>query len=201
MKIMYIEARKKEKLNLEKFKELEKNLPPIIYIAYSIQYKELAEEIKAKITKKVAGFSQVLGCSKIKTNSPILLISSGSFHALNLALQGNKVYIFDNFSIKEIDSNEIESIKIKEKGKYLKLLASDNIGIIVSIKNGQENLKLAEKIKKQLEKKTKKASIFVTDNINPSEFENFSCDIWINTACPGLSLDSDKIINQDYAKF
>jgi len=201
MKIMFVEAGNKEKLNLEKLKELEKKLPPIIYIAYSIQYKNLAEEIKKSIKKKVAGFSQVLGCSKIKTSSPILLISSGRFHAINLALQGNKVYIFDNFSIREIDSKEIEIIKKKEKAKYLKLLSSDNIGIIVSIKDGQENLKSAEKIKEQLEKKGKKASIFVSDNINPQELENFSCDIWINTACPGLSLDSDKIINQNYAKF
>jgi diphthamide biosynthesis enzyme Dph1/Dph2-like protein len=198
---MYVEARKKEKLNLEKLEELEKKLPPIIYMAYSIQYKELAEDIKKNIRKKVTGFSQVLGCSKIKTSSPILLISSGRFHALNLALQGNKVYIFDNFSIKEIDSKEIESIKMKEKAKYLKLLASDNIGILVSTKNGQENFKLAEKIKIKIEKKGKNASIFIADNINLNELENFSCDIWINTACPGLSLDSDKIINQNYIKF
>jgi len=201
MKIMYIEAGNKEKLNLEKLKELEKKLPPIIYIAYSIQYKNLAEEIKKSIKKKVAGFSQVLGCSKIKTSSPILLISSGRFHAINLALQGNKVYIFDNFSIREIDSKEIEIIKKKEKAKYLRLLSSDNIGITVSIKDGQENLESAEKIKEQLEKKGKKAFLFLADNINPQELENFSCDIWINTACPGLSLDSDKIINQNYAKF
>ena len=198
---MFVEAGNKEKLNLEKLKELEKKLPPIIYIAYSIQYKNLAEEIKKSIKKKVAGFSQVLGCSKIKTSSPILLISSGRFHAINLALQGNKVYIFDNFSIREIDSKEIEIIKKKEKAKYLRLLSSDNIGITVSIKDGQENLESAEKIKEQLEKKGKKAFLFLADNINPQELENFSCDIWINTACPGLSLDSDKIINQNYAKF
>ena len=33
------------------------------------------------------------------------------------------------------------------------------------------------------------------DNINTSELENFPIDIWINTACPGLALDSSKIID------
>lgn len=194
---MHIEAVKKEKINFQALEELEKILPPIIYIAYSIQYKNLALELKSKIKKKIAGFSQVLGCSKLKTNFPILLLSSGRFHALNLALQGNKVYIFDNFSLKEIDNKEIESIKKREKAKYLRLLSSDNIGIIVSAKYGQENLSKAEKIKKQLEKKNKKVFLFLSDNINPSELENFSCDIFVNTACPGLMLDSNKIINQN----
>lgn len=202
MKILYIKARKKIKLNKEKLAELEKILPDIISIAYSIQYEKLAEEVRNELAKnkriKILGFSQILGCSEIKTGSSILLISSGRFHALNLALSsGREIIVFDNFSISKITRQEIGKEKQKQKGKYLKFLASDNIGIIVSSKYGQENLKLACRLKKKLISKGKAVNIFLADNINLQELENFPCEIFINTACPGLSLDSSKIINHN----
>jgi len=203
METLYIEAIKKLKLNKEKLTELENLLPPILYVVYSIQYKKLAEEVKKELEKsrkiQIQGFSQVLGCSRLKTTAnTILLIGSGRFHALNLALSsGKEVLIFDNFSISKIGKEEIEQERRKEKGKYLKFLSSKETGIFVSAKKGQENLKLAMKIKKQLEKKGRKAFLFLADNINLQELENFPIDIWINTACPGLSLDSSRIINHN----
>lgn len=195
MKTMFIEARKKLKLNKEKLAELEKILPSPIYIVYSIQYKELAQIVKKEISNnkkiKIAGFSQILGCSELKTKADILLIGEARFHALNLAKTSlRQVYVFDNYSISKIEKQEIEKMKKQEKGKYLKFLASDSIGIIVSTKSGQENIKLAEKLKTR-----KKSYLFLSDNLNLQELENFPLDIYINTACPGLSLDSPKIIN------
>jgi diphthamide biosynthesis enzyme Dph1/Dph2-like protein len=199
MKNLFIESRKKLSLNGEKFRELLANLPNPIYIVYSIQYKELAEKLRNELKKskiKVIGFSQILGCSKIKTSADILLIGEARFHALNLAISSNKeVLIFDNYSITKIGSADIESSKKREKGKYLRFLSSKNIGIMVSTKPGQENLSLALKLKKDMEKKGKSPFIFLSDNLNILELDNFSPDIWINTACPGLSLDSPRIIN------
>ena len=199
MKTLFIEAIKKLSLNKDKITELESILPNTIYVAYSIQYKKLATQVKSFLkNKQIKGFSQVLGCSDIKTNAEaILLIGEARFHALNLALSSNKpVFIFDNYSISKITKQEIEEINKRNKGKYLKFLSSNTIGILVSSKPGQNNSSLAEKLRKQLELNGRKVYLFVSDNLNVSELENFpDIDIWINTACRGISQDSMKIID------
>jgi len=203
MKTLFIEAIKEIELNKEKLTELEALLPNTIYLAYSIQHKKLANNVKNAIKKKILGFSQVLGCSDIKTNAKaILLIGEARFHALNLAVSSTKpVFIFDNYSVSRITEKEIEEIKKRNKGKYLKFLSSDSIGILVSSKPGQNNMETAEKLKKQLELKGKKAYLFISDNINISELENFpDIEIWINTACRGISQDSAKIIDYSQIK-
>lgn len=198
MKTLYIEAVRKINLNESKLTELEKILPSTIYIAYSVQYKLLAEQVRRKLNKKVLGFSQVLGCSELKTKDNILFIGDGRFHALNLAISsGKQVYIFDNNNINKITENEIEQYRMREKGKYLRFLTSDKVGILVSIKPGQENLSLALRLKKDIKKKS---YIFLADNINPAELENFSLPIYINTACSSLEMDSGKIINFNLIK-
>ena len=206
MKKLFIEARRKISLNKEKLSELARNLPDTIYIAYSIQYKTLALEARKYIesckNKKLAGFSQILGCSQIKTQAEaILLIGEARFHALNLAKSsGKQVVIFDGYSISNISKQEILELQKKDKGKYIKFLAAEKIGILVSGKSGQENLKQAETLKQEIKKKNKQAYLFLTDNINLAELENFQMEIFVNTACPGLALDSGKIINYNSIK-
>jgi len=204
MKTLFIEAIKEIDLNKEKLMELEALLPNTIYVAYSIQYKKLAKKVKSFLkNKQIKGFSQVLGCSDIKTNAEaMLLIGEARFHALNLALSSNKpVFIFDNYSISKITEKEIQEIKKRNKGKYLKFLTANTIGILVSSKPEQNNSILAEKLKKQLEAKGKKVYLFISDNISISELENFpDIQIWINTACRGISQDSAKIIDYSAIK-
>ena len=45
---------------------------------------------------------------------------------------------------------EIEQLKIKRKTALMKFLNADKIGILVSTKPGQENMKQAQKIKEKL---------------------------------------------------
>jgi diphthamide biosynthesis enzyme Dph1/Dph2-like protein len=173
-----------------------KDIPKEIFIAYTIQYQELAEKIKAKLEKshKILGFQQVLGCSILKAKN-ILLIGSGRFHALQLALQGSKVYIYEQGKIIKIGDNEIEKLKSRKKLALSKFYSSSRIGIIVSLKSGQEHLDQALELQKNLEKQGKKAYILISNNINLLDLENFQLPVYINTACPGLSLDSGDIIN------
>ncbi len=196
MNVLFVEARKKQEsdlsgLNLE-------ILPNKILLAYSAQYKGLAERIKEKLGKRVTEFKQVLGCSQLKSNYPILLVSSGEFHAINLALQGNTVYILED-KIRKLDEKEIEKIRNRRKAALSRFLAADKIGILVSLKPGQENLKKARDLKKKLEKKGKRVSMFLGDNINIGELENYNIESWINTACQALSYDS-KILNESELK-
>jgi 2-(3-amino-3-carboxypropyl)histidine synthase len=192
MKVMFVEAKRKLDADINDISLT--SLPGKVFLAYSIQYKKLAEKLKNKLGKRIAGFKQVLGCSRLKSKYPILLIGSGKFHAIQLALQGNKVYILEGNKIKELKEKEIKKIKDKRRTALMKFLSAEKIGILVSCKPGQENLKKALILKKKLEKKGKKAKIFLSDSINLDELENYDIESWLNTACPALSFDS-RILN------
>jgi len=194
-KIMFVEAQRKLNIDVNKIK-----LPKSpVFLAYSIQYKELALQVKKKLGKKVKGFKQVLGCSKLKSQYPILLIGSGKFHAIQLALQGNEVYILEGMKISKLGNKELAKIKAKRKTALMKFLTAEKIGILVSTKRGQENLQAARRLKKRLEKKDKEAFLFVGNNINIGELENYNIDSWVNTACSALTFDS-RIVNIDEIK-
>jgi diphthamide biosynthesis enzyme Dph1/Dph2-like protein len=195
-KILYVESRQKN-IGAELNRSEIKKLPKKIFLAYSIQYKDLAISIKKQLEEsniKIDGFQQVLGCSKIKTKLPILLISTGRFHAENLFLQAPIIYTLENNKILKAKGEEIEKLKSRKKAALVKFLNADKIGILVSEKFGQENLKKAIELKKKLDGK-KKAYIFISDSLDINQFENFNIDFWVNTACPGLSFDTNKIIN------
>jgi diphthamide biosynthesis enzyme Dph1/Dph2-like protein len=197
VKLLYIDSRLKgqsSKLDKEELKKL----PKEIFLAYSLQYKEVAESIKEQLDVSninVTGFQQVLGCSKVSTKSPILLIGSGRFHAKNLYLQAPSVYLMTENKIEKIPQEEVDRLHAKRKTAMIKFLGAQNIGILVSTKPGQENLGAALKLKEKLTNEGKKANIFVSDLIDIGQFENFHIDSWVNTSCPGLSYDSPMIIN------
>ena len=201
MKTLFIESRLKNlKLILSK-QEIAK-LPKNLILCYTIQYKLIAESIKKQLESnkiKILYFKQVLGCSKLnnKSDLPILLIGTGKFHAINLYLQASELYILDiaDNHISKVPVQDIEKIKAKKRASLLKFLNAEKIGILVSTKPGQENMKKAIELKKKLKNKGKQVFVFVSNNIDTSQFENFNIDSWINTACPGLSNDNSNIIN------
>jgi 2-(3-amino-3-carboxypropyl)histidine synthase len=200
MKTLFIEARSKQEFKIDK-SEIRK-LPRKLLLLYSIQYKKQAREIKRELEKgriKIVRFQQVLGCSKInnKQKLPVLLIGSGEFHALNLYLQAPATYIIIGGRVKQVPRADIERLRAYRKSALIKFLKADNLGILVSTKPGQQNLKSAIKLKERLEKEGKQAFILITNNIEPTQFENFNIDSWINTACPGLAYDNPSIINID----
>jgi 2-(3-amino-3-carboxypropyl)histidine synthase len=193
MKTLFIPARINLDINEEKISQL--RLPKEIAIAYSIQYKEIAEKIKSILSKnhKITSLIQVLGCSKplfSKKTKAILLISSGKFHAISIAAETNlPVYVFESEELKKISQEEIISLQKRKKAAYMRFLNAEKIGILISTKPGQENLKEAIAFKGKL--KNKKSYLFISNNIDIKEFENFP-DIksWVNTACPRMDFDS-----------
>ena len=196
MKIIYVPAKAKSEVNAEKIQSLK--LPESIAIAYSIQYEDIAKQIYAILSKKnkVTEMIQVLGCSKprfSKDTKAILLISSGEFHAISLAFETKlPIYILQSDKLRRISDEEISAFEKKKLASYMKFLNSEKVGILVSSKPGQENLKRAIDIKKSL--KDKKPYLFLSNEILSGEFENFrDINAWINTACPRLDLDSHVI--------
>ena len=194
MKVMYVPAKINSEVNEKKIQSL--RLPDRTAIAYSIQYKDIALKIKKILEKKynITGIVQVLGCSKPqfpKGTKAILLISSGRFHAVSLAHESKlPIYILEASELSKISKEEVEAFESKKKASYLQFMNSSKIGILVSTKPGQENLKRAIEFKKN-NLKDKKFYLFLDNEIDSRQFENFSdISAWINTACPRLDFDN-----------
>ena len=213
MKTLFIEAKYHGKISLNRIPL--NRLPNKVGLVSSVQFSDNLPKIKTYLEKhnkkvflekaKQKYKGQVLGCDitaakKIEKDvDSYLYIGDGRFHPLGVALKTNKkVYTFnpigDTFS--EINENEINKTRQRNKGKLLKFLTSDKIGILVSVKPGQHNLKKALTLKNKY--KDKEFSIFLFDTLNPNDLENFPfIKCWVNTACPRIS-DEKNIINIDY---
>ncbi len=153
MKTLFIETKFKGNIHLDKI-ELDK-LPKNIGLAATLQFADKIKEISnylIKNNKKIFTAkgkqkypAQILGCDtssaeKIKDNvGCFLYIGDGHFHPIALGLLGKEVYIFNplNESFKKLDDKDIETYKKRKKGAYLKFLSSENIGVLVSTKPGQ----------------------------------------------------------------
>jgi diphthamide biosynthesis enzyme Dph1/Dph2-like protein len=128
-----------------------------------------------------------------KDTEAILLISSGKFHGIPLAVESNlPVYVFDLDKISKISEGEINDFVKRKKSSYLNFLHSEKVGILISTKPGQENLQRAISLKPKL--KNKNSYFFIASEIDRNQFENFpDIQSWINTACPRLDFDASLV--------
>ncbi|MGC8940480.1 MAG: diphthamide synthesis protein [Candidatus Nanoarchaeia archaeon] len=142
---------------------------------------------------------QILGCdvSAAKTIEHevdcFLYIGTGSFHPIGISLQTEKpVFSLNPFTKKLVEIREEKTNLLKRKTQLLaKFKDAKRIGILVSIKPGQQNLQSdAVELKNLLQKIGKKAYLFICNDVLDSELQNFMhIDGWINTACPRLAED------------
>jgi 2-(3-amino-3-carboxypropyl)histidine synthase len=217
MKSLFISAKCKFLLffNSINFSLLPKNIGLISTIQF-VDYLPKLKEVLENKGKKVFVYSNplILGCNALAAKKiqnkvdAFLFLGSGDFHVLHTSNKITKpIFQFNpiNMEFKEFDRSKTEKIKIKESILEKKFILSKKIGILITVKPGQNNIKEALKIKKQilLSKKFKNKEIFmfVFNNLDLNQFENFpDIPIYINTACPGIMLDSDKIINLEQVK-
>ncbi len=184
MKILHIKAEYKTSLEVLKKVKIKGKFG----ILTTIQHLNQVKKIKLKNS---IFLGQMLGCyipKKTKLAS-YLYIGTGKFHPIEIALETKKpVYIANPLTNKfyKLDQKEIINYQKKLKGKLAKFYSAKKIGIIVSLKPGQLNLKQAENFQKKLKKES---FIFLTNNINEEELENFpDINFWVNTACPRIEI-------------
>jgi diphthamide biosynthesis enzyme Dph1/Dph2-like protein len=208
MKTLFIETKRKFKNSDINLKLLNKLSGRTIALAATIQYIDLVPKIKAhleSLNKKVIirqgayHKAHVLGCNPSaldKSADTLLIITDGTFHAINNAIQLQKeIYVFTTKTLEKIEQKEIDTHNKKILTKQKKFLMAKTTGVLVSSKHGQHQ-KAIYAIKNKIEKLDKKVYIFESNNIDTNEFENFpQIQIWINTACFGLARDDMKIIN------
>ncbi|MEM4347913.1 MAG: diphthamide synthesis protein [Candidatus Altiarchaeota archaeon] len=201
MKILFIPCYSKKKifLNEKILKKIEKYERVALFTTtqHLAQLSKVKKFLQSK-GKKVVAFGQILGCSfgkieKVKNKVDVFIyIGSGKFHALGISARTEKpVIIFNPYtnSIDEISDDERKKYIARKKAAILKALSAKVFGILVSTKTNQFNFKKAIEIKKQIEKKGRKAFIFVGDEISPEKLLGFKVDLWLNTACPRISED------------
>ena len=208
MKIMMVESRYKGKINLSKLDT--SILPKTIGLATTVQFLDYVDEITKflqengkiifvdKMRQKYEG--QLLGCDvggaeKIKDKvDAFLYIGTGVFHPLGIALNIDKeVFCYDplNSIMSKIDRKQVEKYNAKRKGAYIKFLHSKEIGMLVSMKPGQNNFKKAVELKNRV--KDKNFYIFVSDTLDFNQIENFPfIECWVNTACNRILDDYEK---------
>jgi 2-(3-amino-3-carboxypropyl)histidine synthase len=200
MKTLFIKVKFKPKIILPKLKIKEK-VGLITTIQFLHQLKSIQQQLqKQKITSVIGG--QILGCkteaaTRIQDKvEAFLYIGSGKFHALSIAIalkEQKPIYIYNPLTeeFSKLSNQEIRRVEAKKKAAKLKFLSANKLGILVSTKPGQKQLKKAYEIKKSLEKKGKKACVFMFNDFYPEQLENFpEVECWINTACPGFSLEN-----------
>ncbi len=130
-----------------------------------------------------------------------LYIGDGKFHPLALVYaqkdqtKAEITEIICNDPISKtmyvLDYTSIKAILRKYRASLMKFLSASTIGIIVTVKPGQEHLKAALTIEKKFP--DKKFYFFVDDTISFSQLENFPfIDVWVNTACPRIGFDEQE---------
>jgi len=220
---LFINAKYKGKITLtEKLKSyLEKHKPKSIAVFASVQFQELdnlfneinklgikVNTTKAKRTDKPL---QILGCdcyedsfeqNILAESELIMYVGDGLFHPKALLLAQSKlprvkpVAIFNPVanSIEELTKDSIENQLLRMKRNLRLYVNAKSIGIIVTIKPGQQYLLSAKNLKEKLEEKGKNAFIFITDSLLYNDLENYPfIEAWVNTACPRIG--TDDIVN------
>jgi len=175
------------------------------------QLSEINIESKITKAKRTNTPMQILGCDlyhdsfeeDIIGNSDIIIyVGDGLFHPKALLLsQINKekikpILLYDPMAkeMQILNENDIKEQIQRTKRNLRMFINSKTIGILVTVKPGQQYFNAAKRLKEFLEKQNKKAYIFIDDSIDLNALENYPfIDSWVNTACPRIG--SDDLLN------
>jgi 2-(3-amino-3-carboxypropyl)histidine synthase len=218
METMFIEARSELGI-LPRKADLQK-LPTHIGVITTVQHahkieglKEFLEENEKTVYLLKGSHSvhsgQALGCDllRLKAHKNIeafLYVGSGEFHPKELLMTQHKpVFIYNPESkhFSELNKKDVERIEGKRKAGLAKFHSAAKIGVLISVKPGQQGLNQALKLKEKY--KDKEFYMLVADTLDFASLENFPfVECFVNTACPRIGYDEwenlrKPIINAD----
>lgn len=154
--------------------------------------------------------SQLLGCdifheslqlplTELEKIDGYLYIGDGKFHPLALAFRQKDSSIFKEIICDDplrkkytvMTSKDVEKTINKYKSSLMKFLAAQKVGVIITVKPGQEQMKPSFILEKKYPHK--KFYYFVDDIVSFNQLENFPfIEVWVNTACPRIGLDDQE---------
>ena len=153
---------------------------------------------------------QLLGCDNYRHSLNLskeeeqkidcyLYIGDGKFHPLALVYAQK-----DQKELKEIICNDplaakmsltavfdIKTILKRYKSSLMKFLNSNTVGVLVTIKPGQEQFRPALALEKKFH--DKRFYYFIDNAVSFDQLENFNfIEVWINAACPRIGFDDQE---------
>lgn len=149
---------------------------------------------------------QLLGCDNYHNSLNLdkdiqvyLYVGDGRFHPLALVYAQK-----DSNEMKEIICNDpinkrmvlmgiedICTILKKYRGSLVKFFTAKMVGVLITIKPGQEQFKPALLLEKKY--LDKRFYYFIDNVISFDQLENFNfIDVWVNTACPRVGFDDQE---------
>ncbi|MEM0356500.1 MAG: diphthamide biosynthesis enzyme Dph2 [Candidatus Anstonellales archaeon] len=151
---------------------------------------------------------QVLGCDAYaidESAQAAVIIADGVFHwtAATHVVDRMLVYGLNPHTGKFTIVNDLlRKMNNRRMASIFKAAEMNRFGILVSTKPGQFSYRLAEKMKRELEKYGKEVYILVANNLDPNTISNFVfIEAFINTACPRIVDDVEQykkpIVNPD----
>ena len=188
-----------------------------VAIYASVQFVDKLEKVKEQLQKlgvkyvtskadRTAVKTQLLGCDSYHDSLNLdedfdayLYVGDGKFHPLAL-VYGQK----DLPQMKDIICNdplqqkmflmgieEVKEILKRYKGSLVKFLSSNKVGVIITIKPGQEQYRPSLALEKKFPEK--KFYYFIDNNVSFDHLENFNfIEVWVNTTCPRVGFDDQE---------
>ncbi len=163
------------------------------------ELEDAGKEVFIVQTRHTPREGQILGCNiedyEVREDfDAFLYVGDGEFHPKALLFHNTKpVFVYNALENKffEMDRSEAERAIRKRKVALSTFYMSQNIGVLVTGKSGQNMIHKALKFNY----KDKKFYIFVANTFNFQELNDFPfVDVWVNTACPRIAYeDSDKL--------
>ncbi|MFH1682664.1 MAG: diphthamide synthesis protein [Candidatus Woesearchaeota archaeon] len=209
MQRAFIETKYKGEIRLPK--DLIEKLPKKVMLSTTIQFIDQLPEIRARLSayhKEVFLFQsihgripgQMLGCDNVKVRQEVdcfLYIGDGMFHPTALLVNEKPVFFYNPLSEKYdfLGKKDWEKSRLRKKVAMMKYLSAKRIGVLISVKEGQNKVQgIWEKVKEKLGGDDKQFFLFVGNEIRDLENFNF-IDCWVNTACPRIADDFEKMVN------
>ena len=171
------------------------------------QLKDADIAVKTTKAKRTDVEGQILGCDAyhdsfeedvLHTADAALYIGDGLFHPKALLLAQiykktmKEIVIWDPVSekMRMITKDAIIQQINKTRANLKRFIAASSIGILVTMKPGQQYLTSAKNLKEHLAQQGKNAFIFIDDTLKLSNLEDYPfVEAWVNTACPRIGLD------------
>jgi diphthamide biosynthesis enzyme Dph2 len=186
-----------------------KILPERVGILATVQYIGLLSDAKeflegfgktvllGKGDRRISYPGQVLGCNCSAASSiepdvdAFLYIGEGDFHPLAAAFGIEKEIIVLNPVTGELRS--VENIKdrmLRKRFAAIEISKTANTFLVISCtKVGQNRSDEAEAITEKIRKCGKTAYRITLDEIGPEALMPYNVDVYVNTACPRISMD------------
>lgn len=202
MDFLYVTAKYEQIIELPQ--DFIEKLPKKIALFTTIQFSNSIEPIKKQLEdagitvelirpRHTRGPGQILGCSTtgFEATCDFLYIGDGLFHPKALVLRNKKnVYTYDPKSGEQrvLDTSITEAITKKLKGLYAKFLMGKNIGVLITLKPGQQKAYMADKLREQYPDKN--FYFFADHSYNFQGLADFPfIDLFLNTMCERIGYD------------